>query len=102
MKALRLALAAGLAVAMTSACFEGPKVLQGTVSSFDSASSTLVAKDESDGAEVTFSTAGAEIGADPAAGDKVRLAYHADGGRNVASRVMNLTRQKEVSGGGGH
>jgi len=33
-------------------------------------------------------------------GDLVRVAYHLRDGRMTATRVMNLTRQKELAGGG--
>lgn len=90
-----------LFVVATVACFEGPRVTQGTVVQVDTAARVLVVRDERPPHdEVAFSFAGAEVGADPSEGDVVRLAWKERDGRNVASRVMNLTRQEEVRGGG--
>lgn len=87
------------AVAMT-ACFEGPNVTQGTVVQVDSTARTLVVRDERPPhEEIPFSFAGAEVGADPSVGDLVRLAWRKRDGQNVASRIMNLTRQEELRGG---
>jgi hypothetical protein len=89
------------------ACGDGPSVLQGTVVGYDSQAKVVTVKDErAPGATTEISVAGAEIGAEPAPGDTVRIAYRVTGGRPVASRVMNITRQTEVGKGaktsGGH
>jgi hypothetical protein len=104
MKALRsiaaLFLAAGIIAAM--ACGESPKVAQGTVVSYQPDAKTMVIKDSGPaGQEETFSLAGAEIGAEPAPGDEVRLSYRGRPGNLTAIRVMNLTRQEELKGGSG-
>ena len=94
--AVVLTLCASIAL-LISACGNPPKVVQGIVVKYDSASKTLVLKDEKQpDQELAFSLAGAEIGADPAEQDEVRLAYREQGGSLVAIRVMNLTRQKEL------
>lgn len=93
-------LIASLFVATTVACFEGPRVTQGTVVQVDTAARVLVVRDERPPhEEIAFSFAGAEVGADPSVGDVVRLAWKDRDGRPVASRVMNLTRQEELKGG---
>jgi hypothetical protein len=45
--------------------------------------------------ELTLALAEAEVGADPEAKDVVRVAYREAGGKISATRVMNLTRQRE-------
>jgi len=88
-------------LALAAGCGDPPKVLQGAVSAYDAAAKTLTVKDEqTPNAEVVFSIADAEIGAEPQAGDVVRLAYRDKDGRMAASRVMNLTRQEELALGG--
>jgi hypothetical protein len=82
---------------LAAACGNPPKVVQGIVAKYDPASHTLVLKDEKQPEqELVFSLEGAEIGAEPVEQDEVRLAYREEGGRLVATRVMNLTRQKEI------
>jgi hypothetical protein len=84
-------------------CSDPPLVLQGTVQRFDAATHRLVVRDElPPNAEKELATDQAEIGAEPAVGDLVRVAYRERDGRAVAGRIMNLTRQAEVKGGGGH
>lgn len=90
----------GVAVA---ACPKPPKVVQGTVVSYDGTTTVLVMTDETEpGRQVTLVLEGAEVGAPPVSGDVVRVAYYDRNGKLVASRVMNLTRQSEIRGGGGH
>ncbi len=73
---------------------------QGTVVQVDTAARVLVVRDERPRqAEITFSFAGAEVGVVPSAGDVLRLTWKERDGRNVASRVMNLTRQDEIKAG---
>lgn len=95
----------GSALAVCAACGDRPLVLQGAVVSYDEASQTVVVKDETPpNAEVAFSLVGAAVGAVPAPGDEVRLAYRDAGGTKQAIRMMNLTRQAELGkkGGGAH
>jgi hypothetical protein len=67
------------------------------VVSYDASAKTLVVRDERDpGREVALSTERAEMGERPQASDEVRVAYREAEGRLVATRVMNLTRQKEL------
>jgi hypothetical protein len=95
---LRVITAAAVA-ASAWACSGHPAVVQGTVVSYAAASGTLVVKDERPpGAELAFSLQGSDIGAAPAPGDIVRLAYLADSAPFRALRVMNLTRQAELRG----
>ena len=106
-KAMRMTGLPALAVALAllGACGPGPAVVQGTVTSYDPATKVVVIQAE--GAQPTtmeLSIAEAEVGADPVAGDTVRLAYRDVGGKHVASRVMNISRQDELGkkGSGGH
>jgi hypothetical protein len=97
MRTVRLVLAFVFCTLLAAACVNPPNVAQGTVARYDAASKTLVVKDERQPQqELVVSLEGAEIGADPVAQDEVRIAYRDEGGRLVATRVMNLTRQKEV------
>ena len=94
-----------VALALLGACGPGPIVVQGAVTSYDPATKVLVIQTEGDQpTTMELSIAGAEVGADPVAGDTVRLAYRDVDGKHVASRVMNISRQDELSkkGSGGH
>jgi hypothetical protein len=95
-----------LAVVLASpslSCVEGPKVLQGIVVSYDPATKILVLKDElPPGQEQRFSIAGAEVGAPPSVGDKLRLAYRQSQKELVATRVANISRQDELRGKKSH
>lgn len=83
----------GAAVAACAACGERPLVLQGVVVSYDQTNATVVVKDElAPHAEVAFSLTGTAVGAEPAPGDQVRLAYRESAGAKQAIRMMNLTR----------
>jgi hypothetical protein len=83
-------------------CGPAPVVVEGSVVRYDKDSNNLVVKDERPpNLEISLSLAGAEIGAEPADGDTVRVAYHPESGGNRAVRVMNITRQAELRGGGG-
>ncbi len=95
-------LAAAAVAALLPGCWRGPAVVQGTVVSFDRESKVVVVLDERGGARSAFDVSGAEIGAEPAEGDRVRLAYREEEGKRVASRLMNLTRQAEIGKGSGH
>ncbi len=82
-------------------CPTPPRVVQGTVVSCDPASTVLVMTDElHPDRQLSLNLAGAEVGAPPAPGDTVRVAYRDENGKLVATRVMNLTRQAEVKSGG--
>ncbi len=88
------------------ACGPAPGVVQGTVVRYDSPGKIVTVRDElPPRATMEISVADAEIGADPVPGDTVRVAFRIVGGRPVATRVMNLTRQEELarkgSGSGG-
>jgi hypothetical protein len=97
MRTLHLVIALALSGILVYSCENPPKVLQGTVVSYEAASKTLVVKDERQPQQgLVFSLQGAEIGADPVVQDEVRIAYKDEGGQLVATRVMNLTRQKEI------
>jgi hypothetical protein len=78
-------------------CSEAPEVIQGTVVSFDTAANALTIRDECPPhAEITLSVESAEIGAAPERDDVVRAAFRIEGDHHKATRVMNLTRQKEI------
>ena len=84
------------------ACGPAPSVVQGTVVRYDSQGKVVAVRDElPPRATMEISVAGAEIGADPAPGDSVRVAFRIVGDRPVATRVMNLTRQEELARKGG-
>jgi type IV pilus biogenesis protein CpaD/CtpE len=83
--------------ALVSGCGQGPKVVQGTVVSYDKSSKNLVIKDECPpNSEIAISAEKAETGAENQPGDLVRAACREEGGKMVALRLMNLTRQKEL------
>ncbi len=101
MKAVRLSLCLVFGLCFWVSCVESPTVVQGKVQSYSADSKTLKVQDERPpGAELTISLQGAEIGADPAPGDQVRVSYRDQAGKLVAIRVMNLTKQKESKSGG--
>ena len=78
-------------------CGEAPRVVQGAVVSYEPSSQTLVMQDETrPGVTLRLSLDGAEVGAEAAPGDTVRVAYHESGTGPVATRVMNVTRQDEL------
>jgi len=82
-------------------------VVQGTVESYDPVARLLLVKDPGPPERnLELLLEGAEVGADPAPGDTVRVAYRDRQGRRQATRVMNITRQHELSkkakGSGGH
>ena len=82
---------------LAAGCTNAPRVLQGTVISYDAASKDLVVRNEREpGSQLKFSLAHAEVGAEPKAGDVVRLSYRDEGGTLIAIRVMNLSQQEEL------
>ena len=91
-----------MAMAACTGCGARPLVLQGVVVSYDAGANIVTVKDDMPpNPEVTFSLAGSDIGATPAPGERVRLSYWDAGGGRRAIRMMNLTRQSEVSRSGG-
>jgi hypothetical protein len=102
LKRLNPAIAFLALLLLFAACSTPSPVVQGTVVSVAPDGKTIVLKDEAspEAQPQTFDISDAEIGAAPVEGDQVRLVYRAQGGTNVALRVMNITRQKarEASG----
>ena len=87
-----------LLVLLGAGCKDAPKVLQGTVVRYEAPTQTLVVRDELPPyREFFLSLEKAELGAEPRVGDVVRIAYRETVERRVAIRVMNLTRQMELS-----
>jgi len=87
--------ALSLIVGLSAGC-NPPAVVQGTVVSYDVPARSIVVRDDNPpNAELVISAANADIGAEPAAGDVVRIAYRDENGFLRATRVMNLTRQQE-------
>ena len=79
------------------ACGPAPTVVQGKVIRYDPAAKVLVVADElKPSRAVELSLQDAEVGAEPTAGDTVRIAYWTRQGKYVASRVMNISRQDEI------
>lgn len=96
-----LLLIVGLAL-LVGGCFDRPLVMQGVVVRSDTASGTVVVKDERQPyPETVFSLDGCDIGAQPAPGDTVRVAYRTAERELRAIRLMNLTRQSELAGKSG-
>ncbi len=94
-----------LAALGAAACGSPPEVVQGSVVSFDPASGTLVVRDEvAPYPTLTVNALRAEIGAQPAPGDVVRIAFERTDTGLTATRVMNISRQDEATkkGSGGH
>jgi len=83
-----------------AACAAPPAVIQGNVISYDSGAHVLSISDETAPEKVQeFSIENADIGADPNPGDVVRVAYYTTNGKFVATRVMNISRQKDLKTG---
>jgi hypothetical protein len=88
---------------LAASCGTPPQVVQGTVVAYDAGSGTLTVRSEAVPVQVLeFSLEGAEIGTEPKEGDVVRIAFLEEGGKRHATRVMNVTRQEELGGKGGH
>jgi hypothetical protein len=97
MKRFSLLLLPTVLTLFTASCCQGPEVLQGKVVSYDTETKDLVVRDERPPNRLaTLSLNQAEVGSEPQVNDLVRIAYREEGGRQVASRVMNLTRQQEI------
>ena len=89
---------AGLVVLLVAlyGCGEPPFVVQGTVVSYDSAAEQMVVRDETaPDRELVLSLTGADLGAPPAVGDVVRIAYREKGSELVALRVMTVSHESE-------
>jgi len=87
------ALCAFAAAGMLLTACHPPEVVQGTVVRVDEAGQVLVLRDEqSPNDEHEYAIADAALNVPPAAGDVVRIAYHRDGERLVATRVMTVSR----------
>jgi hypothetical protein len=88
-------LAALFSVAIASALLSGchpPEVVQGTVVRVDADRQVVVVRhDLPPNDECEYAIAGAALNVPPAAGDVVRIAYHRDGDRRIATRVMNVS-----------
>jgi hypothetical protein len=86
-----------------AACGKAPEVIQGVVTGYDPASKTVMLQDEQEPhRDLTFSLQQAEIGAEPAVGDSVRLSYRTQGETLLALRVMNLSQRSELQKKGSH
>lgn len=82
---------------------DAPRVAQGRVVDVSGDRHSVVIRDDrKPHALMTFSVRGAEMGAALERGDRVRVAYREVSGGLVAHRVMNITRQAKLLGGGGH
>lgn len=75
-----------------------PEVVQGNVVELSADGSTLTLQDElPPNQTLNLTVSGADVGAPPAPGDTVRVAFYRRGNELVATRVMNLTRQAELA-----
>ena len=94
-----LVLIVGIAFMMDS-CATPPQVAQGTVVSWDETNKTVAIGDrEKPGSTVEFRFEGAEVGLTPRPGDTIRIAYQTQNGSLKATRIMNISRQKELRTG---
>ena len=100
--AVRLAALLAAAALAWTGCSPPLPVVQGKVVGVSQDGATLTVQDERapEAQSIEVGIKGAEIGAPPMVGDEVRLVYRSEGGRNVALRVMNLTRQREMEAKG--
>jgi hypothetical protein len=98
---MRTLLAASLiGMAFLVSCAPSPTVVQGTVVSSDTAQRIVVIQDQAKpGVTLEFSFEGAEVGAKPNPGDIIRVAYLTQNGKLKATRIMNISRQKDLKGG---
>jgi hypothetical protein len=84
-------------IPLLAGCVDSPLVVQGEVRSYDSQTKILVVEDERNpGQYLSISLEKADMGAEPASGDLVRLAYRDQDGTLTATRVMNLSHQTEL------
>ena len=68
-------------------------VVQGPCVSIDAKAQTLVIKKEADQKEITLDISQAKVGLTPQPGDILRAAYRKKDGKNMALKVMNMTKQ---------
>ncbi len=84
-------------LALAAGC-NHPEVVQGTVLALSEDGAAVTLQDElAPNQELVVSIKGADVGAAPAVGDVVRIAFYQRGEERVATRVMNLTRQAELA-----
>jgi hypothetical protein len=89
-----------IAIALMSSCASPPTVIQGEVVRYDGGNQTMAVRDETaPGTTLEFSLEGAEVGAKPNPGDNVRIAYFTKGDKLIATRIMNISQQKELKTG---
>jgi hypothetical protein len=94
-----LALIIGVAL-ITISCAAPPEVIQGTVVSCEEAAKIVSIQDpDTPGSTLEFQFEGAEVGAIPHPGDTVRIAYQPQNGTLKATRIMNISRQKDLKSG---
>jgi hypothetical protein len=88
-----------IALFVTS-CGTPPEIVQGTVVSYDETGKVVVIQDQDKaGSTLQLLFEGAEIGATPLPGDTIRVAYRTQNGKLRATRIMNISRQKELKTG---
>lgn len=85
-------------VVLAAACGRPAPVIQGKIIAVDAVRHVIEVEDErSPGTPpLILNIAGAEVGATPAVGDRVRVVYRERGGERRALRVMNLSRQEHM------
>jgi starvation-inducible outer membrane lipoprotein len=89
----------GMALIMVS-CATPPKVVQGTVVSCNESAKIIAIQDQDKpGSTLEFRFGGAEVGANPQPGDIVRIAYRVQNDTRLATRIMNISRQKDIKTG---
>jgi hypothetical protein len=89
----------GMALIAVS-CAVPPEIVQGTVVRCDEAAKIVVIQDQNKpGSTLEFHFEGAEVGANPQLGDIVRIAYQTQSGTLRATRIMNISRQKDLKSG---
>jgi hypothetical protein len=87
-----------LALLAVTSCGNAPLVAQGKVIRYEAAARSVVLDNEkAPGQQMLFSLTGADVGAEPEVGDMIRVAYRDEGGKLVALRVMNLSKQAELA-----
>jgi len=92
-KILTALLAACALLGMMGCNQDTAPVVQGPCVSLDAKSQTLVIKNEIDQKNITLDISQAKAGLAPRPGDVIRVAFRKKGERNVALKVMNVTKQ---------
>lgn len=69
------------------------EVAQGECLVVDNESKSITLISDVDQSQMTFDLAKAKIGLTPEKGDVIRIAYRIENGKNVALKVMNVTKQ---------